>query len=69
MKKLLISLVLASFLIMPVFATAQTVSTQAQLTQQLIQLLTQMITKLEQEIAQYQNQLNDIGKQKNCQLN
>ncbi len=37
---------------MPVFATAQTVSTQAQLTQQLIQLLTQMIAQLEQQIQQ-----------------
>jgi type II secretory pathway component PulJ len=43
---------LVVFLITPVFASAQTTSTQSQLTQQLIQLLTQMITQLEQEIQQ-----------------
>lgn len=52
MKKILISLVLAAFLFAPVFTSAQTIPTQAELTQQLIQVLTQLIAQLEQEIQQ-----------------
>ncbi len=53
MKKLvIISVLLCSFLLAPVFASAQTASTQTPLTQQLIQLFTKIITQLTQEIQQ-----------------
>ena len=51
MKKVIVSLILAVFLITPIFISAQTAPTQEQLTQQLIQVLTQLIAQLEQEIA------------------
>ncbi|MGD0576870.1 MAG: hypothetical protein ABSA74_02235 [Candidatus Staskawiczbacteria bacterium] len=52
MKKLIISLVLAAFLITPVFVFAQTTTTQDQAKQLLIQTLTQEIAQLEQQLQQ-----------------
>ena len=52
MKKIIVLLALSVLLFAPVFASAQNVSSQAQLTQQLIQTLAQLIAQLEQEIQQ-----------------
>ena len=51
MKKfIIVSVLLCSLFLAPVFASAQAASNQSSLTQQLIQLLTQLISQLEQEI-------------------